>query len=298
MDLIKYPDGSSYARINSESKSTFTFKINSYEDIWHLNQIVDAFNDLGVIPTITIPCLYDAQADRRFNKGESSGLKLVCRFLNSMKANFKIFHPHNPEVVEALMGNAEIIDNKKFISKVLYSICKTDANTYPVLRIDVNVGPESYYRDSRLDDNLVLMSSDAGGFKPLMKLCDKIEWKGQTASANKSRLWDGKESKLVQQIQCQDFEGKDILIIDDICVYGGTFKGLSKLLRERNCGKLYLAVSHLTLQNLGDTPVTNYFNKVFTTNSKYNYYTTDNNLKGVNGHHPKQPANLEIIKMF
>ena len=66
-----------------------------------------------------------------------------------------------------------------------------------------------------------------------MKLCDKIGWKGQTASASKSRLWDGKESRLVQQIQCTDFEGKDVLIIDDICVYGGTFKGLSKLLKER-----------------------------------------------------------------
>jgi ribose-phosphate pyrophosphokinase len=140
------------------------------------------------------------------------------------------------------------------------------------------------------------MSSDAGGFKPLMKLCDKLDWQGQTASASKSRKWDGEKSSLVQNIQCEDFEGKDVLIIDDICVYGGTFKGLSKLLRERNCGKLYLAVSHMTVQNLGIDPVTKYFDKVFTTNSKFDTYTfgTDILFPEVTD----EMKNLEIIKMF
>ena len=35
-----------------------------------------------------------------------------------MKANFKIFHPHNPEVVESLIDNVEIIDNTDFIEIV------------------------------------------------------------------------------------------------------------------------------------------------------------------------------------
>lgn len=83
------------------------------------------------------------------------------------------------------------------------------------------------------------------------------------------------------------------MLLDDICIYGGTFKGLAKLLKERNCGKLYLAVSHMTVQDLGGDPVTNYFDKVFTTNSKYdNYFTKDSEAGGV------QPKNLEIIKMF
>ena len=279
MKINKYPDGTSYVQ-EINPTGYITFKINTYEDLWHLNQYVDAYNNFnkgGIRPTITIPNLIDAQADKRFNVGESSGLKLVCKFLNSMKANFKIFHPHNAEVVEALIDNVEILDNKDFINQVLSKIVlnkEKDYNSYTV---------------NKTYKNLILMSSDAGGFKPLMKLCDKIGWKGQTASASKSRLWDGKESRLVQQIQCTDFEGKDILIVDDICVYGGTFKGLSKLLKERNCGKLYLAVSHLTVQNLGQDPVTNYFDKVFCTNSKYDeYYGYDDFI----------PKNLEIIKLF
>lgn len=281
MKINKYPDGSSYVEADvelvNELNHEVTFKINSYEDLWHLNQYVDAFYNYNrQKPTITIPNLIDAQADRRFAKNQSRGLKLVCGFLNKMNANFKIFHPHNSEVVEALMDNVEIIDNSKFINNVLNEIA---------------LEKDSLEFKSYSLKDLILMSSDAGGFKPLIKLCnEKLNWKGQTYSAVKSR--NSLDGKLEQYIHRDDFQGKDILIVDDICVYGGTFKGLSKLLRERNCGELYLAVSHMTLQNLGKDPVTNYFQGVFTTNSKFDNYHIER--KGI----INQPKNLQIIKMF
>lgn len=256
MEIIKYPDNTSYIKVK-EYKNEVVFKLNNYEDLWYLNQFVDAsYNFCNTKPTIIIPNLLDAQADRRFGIGESSGLKLICKFLNSLNANFKIFHPHNAEVVEALIDNVEIIDNSNFIKEVLTSLPSTD--------------------------NLILMSSDAGGFKPLIKLCDKINWQGETMSASKSRLWDGKESRLVQQIQCEDFEGKDILIIDDILVGGKTFLGIAELLQNKNIGNLYLAVSHITISNPnGD--LDKYYKKIFTTNSKNLSY----NLK-----------NIEVINIF
>lgn len=293
--IIKYPDNSSYVKIPGFASEYKTckkiFRINSYEDLWHLNQFTEVFYYLNSFkPTVVIPWLIDGQADRRFNENESSGLKLVCNFLNKMPANFEIFHPHNFEVIEALMDNVKIIDNKRFISEVLWKIKKEDKDKYPAIIDDSFNGPEGYYRDSRLDNNLILMSSDAGGFKPLMKLCNQLQWQGETYSASKARQQLMGETSLVHHIDKQDFEGKDILIIDDLCVYGGTFKNLSKLLKKRNCGKLYLAVSHMTVQDLGVDSVTDYFDKVFTTNSKYdNYYT---------GKVLTQPQNLEIIKIF
>jgi ribose-phosphate pyrophosphokinase len=272
MEIKKYPDNSGYV-IENDFNREVVFRLNNYEDLWYLNQYVDVCNHNGYTPTVVIPNLIDAQADRRFNKNESSGLKLVCEFLNKMKANFKIFHPHNPEVVEALMNNVEILDNFFFIKSVLAQI--------------------------ENKDNLILMSSDAGGFKPLMKLCDKINWQGDTLSAVKHRYWNHitQKSELTQLLTVKDLEGKDVLIIDDICVYGGTFKGLSKLLKSRNCGKLYLAVSHMTVQELGVDPVTNYFDKVFVTNSKYDaYHVYDDVENPITGSHI--PKNLEIIKIF
>ena len=138
--------------------------------------------------------------------------------------------------------------------------------------------------DKILESNLILMSSDAGGFKPLMKLCDKLGWQGETSSASKSRKYVNGKSELTQVLDRDDFKGKDILIIDDICVYGGTFKGLAKMLDERNCGKLFLAVSHMTVLELGKDTVGNYFDRVFTTNSKFEEdYTSEGNtnLAGV-----------------
>lgn len=295
MKVIKYPDESSYYNLEQMThRSVVTFKINTYEDLWHLNQFVDAFHSrFEVAPVIFIPNLIDAQADRRFDKSHSHGLKLVCKFLNGIKAKFIIFHPHNPEVVEALMDNVEIKDNTAFINQVLSSKLLKDERHPARLKDEYFVTKQGYHVDKRVSDNLILMSSDAGGFKPLMRLCDKIGWEGETYSASKYRANHGVEFKLYQEVDRQDFQGKDILIIDDICVYGGTFKGLSKLLKDRNCGKLYLAVSHMTVQNLGEDPVTNYFAKVFTTNSKYDEY-----FAGGKTGNPDISKSLEIIKLF
>ena len=272
--INKYPDGTSYAVVHPIQE--FTFKINSYEDLWHLNQVIDAQNNLGITPTVTIPNLIDAQADRRFSDNQSSGLKLVCKLLNSMKANFKVFHPHNPEVVEALLDRVEIIDNRIFVQSVFDYLTRKTNNVNSVY------------------DNLMLFSSDAGGFKPLIKLADKLNWRGEVYGASKSRKYEDNKTKLIQIIDRQDFQGKDILIIDDICVYGGTFVGLAKMLRERNCGKLYLAVSHITVEN-PNPELFSLFDEIFTTNSKFEeLFSIVHKDKGG----ASKAKNLHIIKHF
>ena len=272
--INKYPDGTSYAVVHPIQE--FTFKINSYEDLWHLNQIIDAQNNLGITPTVTIPNLIDAQADRRFSDNQSSGLKLVCKLLNSMKANFKVFHPHNPEVVEALLDRVEIIDNRIFVQSVFDYLTRKTNNVNSVY------------------DNLMLFSSDAGGFKPLIKLADKLNWRGEVYGASKSRKYEDNKTKLIQVIDRQDFQGKDILIIDDICVYGGTFVGLAKMLRKKNCGKLYLAVSHITVEN-PNPELFSLFDEIFTTNSKFEeLFSIVHKDKGG----ASKAKNLHIIKHF
>ena len=279
-EIKSYPDNTKYV-IVKKITNNLTFRLNTYEDLWILNQIHDVVKKANWKVTITIPNLIDAQDARRFDDAQPFGLKLVLEFLKGMKNfDYKIFHPHNSEVVEAILDDrVEIINNFEFIQKVL-------SNIYTEIKSDDNLNT-----NIELEDNLILMSSDAGGFKPLMKLCDKLEWQGETYSASKSRKYENGKSILTQIVDRQDFNGKDILIIDDICVYGGTFKGLSKILKERNCGKLYLAVSHITIQDLGTDSVSEYFDKIFTTNSKFDsYFKTPvhyNNIK-----------NLSIINLF
>lgn len=282
--INKYPDGTSYVSIPKEWEDTsreIIFKMNNYESVIHLAQLCDTLIHNRVKAHIILPCLLDSQADKRFNEFHSSGLLVLARFLedycDGYNISFGIFHPHNPEVTEALFTSVDIIDNSDFTDDVISRIVKGEKRD-----------------DWTLQHNLILMSSDAGGFKPLMKLCDKIKWRGETYSASKFRKYVDGESSLSQFVDRLDFGGKDILIVDDISVYGGTFKGLSKILKERNCGKLYLAVSHMTVQNLGKDPVTNYFDKVFTTNSKFDHYWEVIDEYGCKA----QPKNLEVVKLF
>ena len=250
-EIKSYPDNTKYV-IVKKITNNLTFRLNTYEDLWILNQIHDVVKKANWKVTVTIPNLIDAQADRRFDIAQPFSLKLVLEFLKGMENfDYKIFHPHNSEVVEAILDNrVEIIDNHDFIYEVLAELKE-------------NYGFNAY----DMEDKLILMSSDAGGFKPLMKLCDKINWKGEVYSASKSRKYEDGKSKLIQQIDKQDFEGKDILIIDDICVKGGTFVGLAKMLKERNVGSLYLAVSHLTIPN-PNPELVGLYDTIFTTNSK------------------------------
>jgi phosphoribosylpyrophosphate synthetase len=155
-----------------------------------------------------------------------------------------------------------VISNEDFIKQVIW-----DINGFPKENSYINLKK----------DKIILMSSDAGGFKPLMKLCKKLNWEGETYSATKSRERD----KLIQLVDRQDFNGKDIILIDDICVGGGTFIGLAKLLKERNIGNLYLAVSHITIEK-PNPELWQHFKTVYTTNSRgidyfdYNDYTPKN----------------------
>lgn len=153
--ITKYPDGWAYAKMNDSVGAETIFRLNNPEDLWHLNHYVDAYwSTFKCRPIIIIPNLPDAQADRRFEENQSYGLKLVGKFLNGIEADFKIFHPHNQEAVTGLMDNVTIIDNSEFIRKVIIEYL--------------------YGNQHAIENNLILMSSDAGGFKPLMKLCDKI----------------------------------------------------------------------------------------------------------------------------
>lgn len=260
---IDYPDDTFYHKILDFENPTIEMRINSYNDLFAIKQLKDTLDFNKIKNTkLIVPCLLDAQADKRFNEDESANLKIVLNFINDLKFDeVHIFHPHNSEVVENMVDNCHIITNESYISEVLKIISS---------------------------ENLILLSSDAGGYKSIMKLADKIKFKGEVYGASKSRKYENEQSILTQTIDRQDFEGKDVLIIDDLCVYGGTFIGLSKLLKERNVGKLYLAVSHITVKTPNILLWENY-DKVFTTNSKYNeYYMTDNQI----------PYNLEIIKQF
>ena len=124
-------------------------------------------------------------------------------------------------------------------------------------------------------DNLIILFPDAGAFKWGMKLLDKLNWTGDVCVASKCRQYSDGKTKLIQVIERADFGGKDVLVIDDLLVGGGTFLGLATMLHERNVGKLFLAVSHITIPNPNKALETAY-ERIYCTNSKYDQYELSN----------------------
>lgn len=262
----KYPDGSSY--VETDRSEQEVIRLNSYEDLWTLNQLVDAKTSLGIRVTITIPRLIDAQADRRFRENQSSGLLLVMNLLSGLNANFKIFHPHNAEVVEALGSNVEIIDNSDFLDPILKLHLRLTREGDRVI-LDNNI-------DRPKRGLLALMSPDAGAYKQLFKVVEKINFRDNVYSASKARSYDG---KIVQILEKADFGGENIVIVDDICVGGRTFIGLAKKLRAANCGKLILVVSHMVHQVVSKE-LNEAFDYIYTTNSIHKKYLLDDSEGG------------------
>lgn len=76
-----------------------------------------------------------------------------------------------------------------------------------------------------------------------------------------------REGKIIETIvPVKNFNGSDVLIIDDICDGGRTFIEIAKICKNRNSGNVYLVVSHAIFSNgLGE--LSKWFTKIYSTNS-------------------------------
>lgn len=225
---------------------TITHRINSFNDLGLLLIAVDALQRMKVKAiNAFIPYFPAARQDRLMQTGEPLTVKVYAQIINALQLNIiQIFDVHS-EVTPALLNNCETIDNCKFIAKVV----------------------------NQLNDNLLLVSPDGGALKKIYKLAQNLGGK-QVIECSKSR--DVKTGKLSGfKVYADDLQGKDCLIVDDICDGGGTFIGLAQTLKAKNAGKLYLAVSH-GIFSKGTAELAAYFDGIFTTNSIKN--TSDGNI--------------------
>ncbi len=252
---FKFPGGEIHLKFKidfSEMESNFLIntRLNSSDDIIFLMIAVDTLKKDWPEKRIDvyIPYVPYQQADRDFSVGECFSLVTVANMLCSISVDvYHIYDPHSDQSAGFLkMGGKKVhvIDNSGFINWIV--------------------------NDPLPIKNLVMLSPDAGAYKKIYKLAEKINFQGEVASANKSRsISTGNIDSI--ELSKQDFEGKDVLIVDDICIGGRTFIELAKKLKGRNAGDLYLAVSHGIFSN-GFSELSKYFKTIFTTNSRKDSY--------------------------
>ncbi|MEY8366575.1 phosphoribosyltransferase family protein [Anaerovoracaceae bacterium 41-7] len=159
-----------------------------------------------------LPYVPHARMDRTKNENDIFTLKYFCEVINSLEfESVKVFDPHS-DVVTALINN-----------------CRVNIITNDIL--------ETFYPiDS---PNLLLFYPDNGAEKKY----------GSTIKKNytfgiKHRDWITGKIESYRIADPDKVKGRDILIVDDICSYGGTFALAAKALKEAGARSVRLYVSH------------------------------------------------------
>ncbi len=236
-----FSGGEPHIKIQSDltdvNEVTITTRIPSFDDFGILLCAVDALKRMRVEKiNVFLPYLPGARQDRVMVTGEALIVKVYADILNSLNLNrIIIFDPHS-EVTPALLNNCEVITNHKFVKKVL----------------------------GKMNKDVLLISPDGGALKKIYKVSEFLGGIPVVECSKKRNVKNGQLEGF--KVYEEDLEGKECLIVDDICDGGGTFIGLAEELKKKNAGDLYLAVSHGIFSN-GTEKLNSIFKKVFTTDS-------------------------------
>lgn len=240
-NLFTFPGGESHIRIapieGSSKEITISHRITSFNKLGELLIATDALKRMGITKiNVVIPYFPAARQDRMMTAGEPLTVKIYTDIINAQNYNRVIvFDPHS-EVTPALLNNCEVIDNTDFIKKAMEELPK----------------------------ELLLVSPDGGALKKIYKLASSLK-ENKVVECSKSRNVNTGEVTNFQ-VYAHDLNNRPCLIVDDICDGGGTFMGLAKALKEKNAGKLYLAVSH-GIFSKGLEALSTVFDHIYTTDS-------------------------------
>ena len=244
LDPINVENGLSY----NDHMVVINWFYESMDELFTVYCLVGHLRNAG-FETISLymPYLPNARQDRVKNEEDVFTLKYFCQIINSL--NFKWVH-----VVDAhsSVGPALIdrVINEVPRSVLLNVFTKLDRNE----KVDM--------------DNLIIFYPDEGAMKRYSQLVEH-----PYAFGIKRRNWEDGKIMGLDVISSESLEGKDILIIDDICSRGGTFFHSAKKLKELGVNKIYLYVTHCedTIHK-GELLESGLIEKVYTTNSILNEY--------------------------
>lgn len=247
--LSKFPDNSIKFILKEDIENRFISvptiivrtRLISNDDIIALALVKDVIDNkyVNVKTILKIDYMMYQQDDRRFKTEESFGLKVISNFINTMKWDkVEIFHPHSDKV--EFIDNCIITSNQSFVEDAILDVRSYTFNRFPYWVIP-----------------------DSGAFKTQFKQIENIEYPS-FITCMKSRNHETGGIETV--VNVGDLSGQACFIVDDICLGGRTFIKIAQKLREKNCGELYLIISHGVF-NQGIEHLLEYFDYIYTTDS-------------------------------
>lgn len=253
VEVGHFPDGTQSIKFFNPQKkfATFTDNLPLNRIRWYYDNDEELFTLACVVEWIRrikgpdhniyleLPYLPNARMDRVKSNTDNFSLKVFANFINSLKF-YKVFVENvHSNVSEALINNIE--------------------NRLP--NDDVQKCIEKYNPD-------VIFFPDEGAYKRYADL-NAVRWSGiPVAFGIKKRDWKTGIIRGLDVICDIDLKDKNVLIVDDICSAGGTFKFSAEKLKELGAKDVALYVTHCedNIKN-GDLLTTDLISKIYTTDS-------------------------------
>ena len=228
----KYPVSVSSVMINA--------RVMDSDGVMALLLLVDAIRERFVDVDVNLSMGYVpyARQDRICNRGEAFSIGVFSKLINGCGFNNVFIADPHSDVTPALINNVRVIDQTSIIDGGIL-------------------------RDILIQSNILLVSPDAGASKKTEKLAS--HYRLEVVQGMKKR--DLETGKLSGFEYYGDVNGRDVLIVDDICDGGGTFIGLGQKLLDGGARSVSLYVTHGIFSKGFQYLIDNGISHVYTTDS-------------------------------
>lgn len=231
--------GEVHVKVGKDTDCTLVctdYTMNGFMSVCEHNEVM---RRRGLSVSLVYPYFPYARQDRVMNEDEPFSLKIFCDLVNSQKfASVTIYDPHS-DVTPALINNCEVIPQWDVAKMTL---------------------PYEYFTSH------LFISPDAGAYKKLSKL---VADDSQIAIGVKNRNSSGNITH-TDVFSPTPIEGRNCLIVDDICDGGRTFIELAKSLKTKGAKSVILYVTHGIFSN-GFDELRKHIDRIYTTNSFANF---------------------------
>lgn len=251
--ISHYPDGQVNVEVgivHPGADYLIISRFSSYTDLMTILSINQVLRDYKVKSiTLSIPYLMGGRSDKKFKTNQSFDLKIIAGIINSAKFDkVLILDPHS-DITPALIEN-----------------CSVTTAYDGFLTWVPNI--TAFWTDK------ILISPDAGSFKKLFSVAQRLNL--PMISASKVRTETG-----VETVFHGDVNGKDCVIVDDICDGGRTFEQLGMKLKLSGAKTVTLLVTHgifskgLTLEHIDEIYTTNSYREFDTSGISDKFHVID-----------------------
>lgn len=249
VNIGHFPDGTllikeQTSNLNKEDKVIIKWNYENNEELlalYFLTKHIKAAGYNNII--LDMPYIPNARQDRVKSEEDVFTLKYFAELINELKfIEVRVLDAHS-NVSLALLNNVKLLTPKKYINNVIDKITKVNGKE-----------PMLFYPDEGAGKRYSDMIS--------LPYCFGI----------KKREWKTGEIKGLDVVgEVDSIKGNDVLIVDDITSYGGTFLHSAIKLNELGAKNIYLFVSHCEKSIIqGKLIDSELVKKIYTTDSIFN----------------------------